>query len=45
MRWGVLEEFGVKMIGANTAAIRKAEDRKEFKKSMLRIDSMFQGER
>jgi carbamoyl-phosphate synthase large subunit len=25
------------MIGANTAAIRKAEDRKEFKESMLRI--------
>ena len=34
---GVLEEYGVRMIGANQEAIRKAEDRELFKKSMARI--------
>jgi carbamoyl-phosphate synthase large subunit len=29
---GVLEEFGVELIGANLEAIRKGEDREEFKK-------------
>src|SRR3990172_4594579 len=28
---GVLERFGVRLIGANAAAIRKAEDREAFK--------------
>ncbi|MFQ6616595.1 MAG: carbamoyl-phosphate synthase large subunit [Fidelibacterota bacterium] len=31
---GVLEKFGVELIGAGTHAIRKAEDRKEFKAAM-----------
>jgi carbamoyl-phosphate synthase large subunit len=34
---GVLEKFGVEMIGANRKAIHKAEDRLEFKQAMERI--------
>ncbi len=34
---GILEKFGVEMIGANQEAIRKAEDRKLFKEAMRRI--------
>ena len=34
---GILEKFGVEMIGANQAAIRKAEDRELFKEAMRRI--------
>ena len=34
---GVLDRFGVEMIGANQGAIRKAEDRELFKKAMQRI--------
>ena len=34
---GVLERYGVEMIGANPEAIEKAEDRNLFKKSMERI--------
>ncbi len=34
---GVLEKFGVDLIGANREAIRKAEDRREFKGAMERI--------
>ena len=34
---GVLEKYGVEMIGANQQAIRKAEDRKLFKEAMRRI--------
>jgi carbamoyl-phosphate synthase large subunit len=34
---GVLEKYGVRMIGANPEAIDKAEDRNLFKKSMERI--------
>ena len=34
---GVLDRFGVEMIGANQEAIRKAEDRELFKKAMQRI--------
>ena len=34
---GVLEAFGVRMIGANPEAIKKAEDRERFKESMERI--------
>jgi len=34
---GVLEEFGVEMIGANYEAIRKAEDRDLFRKAMASI--------
>jgi carbamoyl-phosphate synthase large subunit len=33
----VLEKYGVRMIGANQEAIRKAEDRELFKKAMARI--------
>lgn len=36
-RHGVLERFGVEMIGANPAVIEKAEDRDLFKKAMERI--------
>jgi carbamoyl-phosphate synthase large subunit len=36
-REGVLEEFGVEMIGASREAIDKAEDREKFKKAMTRI--------
>jgi carbamoyl-phosphate synthase large subunit len=34
---GVLEQYGVRMIGANQEAIRKAEDRELFKKAMAKI--------
>ena len=34
---GVLEEFGVEMIGANLPAIKKAEDRQLFREAMLKI--------
>ncbi len=34
---GVLEKYGVEMIGANREAIDKAEDRDKFKKAMTRI--------
>ncbi len=34
---GVLERYGVELIGANVAAIRKAEDRDLFKEAMLKI--------
>ncbi len=34
---GVIEKFGVKLIGANYEAIKKAEDREEFKKAMERV--------
>jgi carbamoyl-phosphate synthase large subunit len=36
-REGVLERFGVEMIGASREAIDKAEDREKFKKAMTRI--------
>jgi carbamoyl-phosphate synthase large subunit len=36
-REGVLEKFGVEMIGASRQAIDKAEDREKFKKAMTRI--------
>jgi carbamoyl-phosphate synthase large subunit len=36
-RHGVLEKFGVQMIGANPAAIEKAEDREKFKAAMIKI--------
>ncbi len=36
-RHGVLEKYGVEMIGANKEAIDKAEDREKFKKAMTRI--------
>ena len=34
---GVLEEFGVELIGASVEVINKAEDREKFKKSMANI--------
>ncbi len=34
---GILEKFGVRLIGANPEAIKKAESRELFKKSMLKI--------
>jgi len=34
---GVLARYGVKLLGARPEAIRKAEDRAEFKEAMLRI--------
>jgi len=34
---GILEKYGVRMIGANQEAIRKAEDRELFKKAMAKI--------
>ena len=34
---GVIDKYGVKLIGANYEAIKKAEDREEFKKAMERI--------
>ena len=34
---GVLEQFGVRMIGANPQAIEKAESREKFKEAMQRI--------
>ena len=36
-REGVLEKYGVEMIGASREAIDKAEDREKFKKAMTRI--------
>jgi carbamoyl-phosphate synthase large subunit len=36
-RMGVLEKFGVEMIGATAEAIDKAEDRERFRKAMNRI--------
>ncbi|OGA28736.1 MAG: carbamoyl phosphate synthase large subunit [Betaproteobacteria bacterium RIFCSPLOWO2_02_FULL_65_24] len=36
-RHGVLEKYGVQMIGASREAIDKAEDREKFKKAMARI--------
>jgi len=36
-REGVLEKFGVEMIGAKKEAIDKAEDREKFKQAMARI--------
>src|SRR5262249_25069174 len=36
-RHGVLDRFGVQMIGANPEAIAKAEDREKFKESMQRL--------
>ena len=36
-REGVLEKFGVEMIGANADTIDKAEDREKFKQAMTRI--------
>ena len=36
-RNGVLEKYGVEMIGARREAIDKAEDREKFKKAMARI--------
>src|SRR5437762_12554245 len=36
-RMGVLEKFGVTMIGATADAIDKAEDRERFRKAMNRI--------
>jgi carbamoyl-phosphate synthase large subunit len=36
-RHGVLEKFGVEMIGATKEAIDKAEDREKFKQAMTRI--------
>ena len=34
---GILDRYGVRMIGADREAIRKAEDRKLFKEAMERI--------
>ncbi len=34
---GVLARYGVKLLGAKPEAIKKAEDREEFKQAMLRI--------
>ena len=34
---GVLEKYGVEMIGANPAAIQKAESREEFNEAMTKI--------
>ncbi len=36
-RHGVLEKYGVEMIGASREAIDKAEDREKFKRAMTRI--------
>jgi len=36
-RQGVLEKFGVEMIGASREAIDKAEDREKFKRAMTKI--------
>jgi carbamoyl-phosphate synthase large subunit len=36
-REGVLEQFGVELIGAKREAIAKAEDRDQFRKAMIRI--------
>jgi len=34
---GILEKYGVELIGANAAAIKKGEDREEFQKAMIKI--------
>jgi len=34
---GILEKYNIQLLGANIAAIRKAEDRSEFKKAMIQI--------
>ncbi len=34
---GILEKYGVKLIGANAEAIEKGEDRQKFKDAMLKI--------
>ena len=34
---GVLERYGVELIGAKLAAIKKAEDRDLFKQAMIKI--------
>ncbi|MCS7058460.1 MAG: carbamoyl-phosphate synthase large subunit [Meiothermus sp.] len=34
---GILEKYGVELIGANAEAIKKGEDRQEFQRAMLRI--------
>jgi len=34
---GILEKYNIQLLGANIAAIRKAEDRSEFKKAMIHI--------
>src|SRR5216117_320217 len=36
-RHGILEHFGVEMIGANPEAIEKAENREQFKQAMIKI--------
>src|SRR5262249_24929994 len=36
-RHGILERFGVEMIGATAAVIDKAEDRQKFKEAMVKI--------
>lgn len=35
---GILDKYNVKLLGINSEAIKKAEDREEFKKLMLEID-------
>src|SRR5271167_1195129 len=37
VKHGVLEKYGVEMIGANAEVIAKAEDRELFKQAMLKI--------
>src|SRR5712664_2247940 len=37
VRHGVLQKYGVEMIGASSEAIDKAEDREKFKKAMAKI--------
>jgi len=34
---GILEKYGVELIGANAAAIKKGEDREAFQQAMLKI--------
>src|SRR5512136_3376541 len=36
-REGILEKYGVKVIGVNVDAIRRGEDRQEFKNTMARL--------
>src|SRR5436309_8259189 len=36
-RHGVLEKYGVQMIGANAEVIDKAEDRQKFKEAMIKL--------
>lgn len=35
---GILDKYNVKLLGINSEAIKKAEDREEFKKLMIEID-------